>query len=733
MIFLNSLLALGALAFTVPLAIHLLFRNRFEIVDWGAMRFLESVVRVNRRRLQLRNLLLLIVRCAIPILLAFCLARPVMTGWQTLPGDEPVSMVLAIDASDSLALEIDANSTRFSKLITMAEQIVASLPRGSDVSLVTSASSGRSEARNESVTASQTDAQSVLTALRAIRMGGAPMSVEGMLSESLRKVSTGATERRQVVVLTDDAASDFLQQQMAALEPIGERREAQKPVPSIAWVEAWTSQPVLANNRRITRLEPAQSASVPGQSIVWEVEARVDGDAATIATLDIRVDGTSLESKTLAFRSGLARTTFSTTFETAGRHAVEVSLPSEDSFSPDDRLRSDFVTLPPIDVWLVDGNPSDKPLMSDTDYLAIALSPFSLSGSKAVDLFRTTRVAARSISKKDENAPKIVVLADVGVLSKESASWLSNFVESEGGTVVMFAGPATDNATWGEQWIDSSGKPMLPMRWGDVKAVEEGDTGLKVDESRLTYPPLAAFAREAKGTLSSVDVTSHREMLPSEDITNSSTGAANVILRLQDGDPLIAVADVGKGKIMQVATTANDRWTSLPRRLAFVPLIQRLFMHLAIGESSTTTSTSGEPIVIDKSQLANPAETAPGKWNVTTPDGETIPIEMVDGDLRFGNTDVAGVYRFESDGKATAYAAVNVPEAELKLARVEPSIRQEASKRIGATSHASLAEYQADDSTRRFGRGIWRYLLLALLAAMIVEPFLQQRSARIPS
>ncbi|HBJ37206.1 MAG TPA: hypothetical protein DDZ51_21115, partial [Planctomycetaceae bacterium] len=82
MILINWLLGFGALAFTVPLAIHLLFRNRFEVVDWGAMQFLQSVVRQNRRRMQLRNLLLLLIRCAIPMLLAFCMARPVMTQWR---------------------------------------------------------------------------------------------------------------------------------------------------------------------------------------------------------------------------------------------------------------------------------------------------------------------------------------------------------------------------------------------------------------------------------------------------------------------------------------------------------------------------------------------------------------------------------------------------------------------------------------------------------------------------
>ena len=58
MTFVNGILALGALAFSVPLVIHLLFRSRFRTVDWGAMHLLDTVVRINRRRIQLLHLLL---------------------------------------------------------------------------------------------------------------------------------------------------------------------------------------------------------------------------------------------------------------------------------------------------------------------------------------------------------------------------------------------------------------------------------------------------------------------------------------------------------------------------------------------------------------------------------------------------------------------------------------------------------------------------------------------------
>lgn len=765
MIFINSLLALGALAFTVPLAIHLLFRNRFETLDWGAMRFLEAVVRVNRRRMQLRNLLLLLLRCLIPILLAFCLARPVLTGWQSLPGDQPLSMLLALDTSYSLEAKLEptsdgesaagpSNTRRINRLVDTAKDIIQSLPRGSDVTVITSATAGRDEATD----AFRGDAQAVLESLDKLQVSGRPLSIEALLSESLRKAGSAATERRQIVMLTDEAASDLSQSQLDSLASIGERRAAIKPEPALAWIDAWPTSASLTSsqldNRRVVKLEPAQSASVPGQPVVWTVELRDDsrdesGASPTLAvesSVDVSIDGLVIETRPVSFRDGIATLTVETTFETAGRHVVEVALASDDNFAADNRLRADYLVLPPIDVWLVDGNVSDKPLQSDTDFLAIALSPFSLAGDKAVDLFRTTKIGVRELASQKDETPKIVVLADVGAISTDNAKWLSDFVEKQGGTLIVFAGPATEDTVWDKQLVSPEGTPLLPMSWGEVKSWDAASTGAKIDENQMTYPPLASFSREAKGTLATVGVMSYRMMKPRTATASSQDGKpaeddataetqkqsqdANVIMRLENGDPLMVVCEAGKGRVMQVATTANDRWTSLPRRLAFVPLMQRLLMHLAIGENRIATPAAGEPIVVD---LATIASESAEPWTATTPDGRAVNVTPRDGILRLGETDLAGIYRFESNDSQVFHAAVNVPEADLKRTPSDPAVRDTAAKSIGATRYSSPEAFREDDSTQRFGRGIWRYVLLALLAAMIIEPVLQQRGGRVSS
>ena len=135
MTFLNGILAFGAAAFAVPLLIHLLNRRRFRTIQWGAMHLLDSIVRVNQKRFRIEQLILLLVRCAIPVALAFCLARPVLTGWQDLAGDAPISAVILLDTSYSM----DASSTEGKHLDLAVEQaitVMKAMSRGCEVSVI---------------------------------------------------------------------------------------------------------------------------------------------------------------------------------------------------------------------------------------------------------------------------------------------------------------------------------------------------------------------------------------------------------------------------------------------------------------------------------------------------------------------------------------------------------------------------------------------------------------------
>src|SRR5438132_14292879 len=72
---LNAVMLLGMVGVAIPPLIHLLNRRRYDVVDWGAMQFLQ-VSEVTRRRLMLEELLLMLLRVGLLAVLVFALAGP---------------------------------------------------------------------------------------------------------------------------------------------------------------------------------------------------------------------------------------------------------------------------------------------------------------------------------------------------------------------------------------------------------------------------------------------------------------------------------------------------------------------------------------------------------------------------------------------------------------------------------------------------------------------------------
>ena len=733
MILLNGLLALGALAFAIPLAIHLLFRNRFQLVDWGAMQFLESVIRINRRRLQLRNLLLLLIRCAIPSLLALCLARPVLTGWQQPRGDAPVAMFVILDTSYSLSAGREDGRQRMDAVVEAARRITRELSRSSEITVLTSDGA-----------LLRGDPQSIHTQLSEVTVGGPALEIDRLVSQALRLAAESSLATRQIVLLSDNTASDYSQTMLESLPAIGERLRAVSPQPDLAWVDALSAFPQATSNRRISRAEPALAVAVPGQVVPWLIEARVEGMDPAQVDLQLEINGEVRQRQTVAVRGGVATAVLPVQLDRVGRHAIEISvLPSDDGstlatrdpFPADDTVFREFRVVDPIGVWLVDGKTGAGPLQSDTDFLALALSPFALSRQQAaddqpVDLFRTQkRRPGRLADPADDSLPQVVVLADVPRPSAADCRWLAEFVEA-GGALVVFAGQSLDGQWYDANLIGSDGKPLLPYRFGAVQMPGEA---LEIDDTRFTYPPLTALSGSEKGTLSNVQVRAWRELVAHEPPQD-----AQAVMRLEGGQPLIAVAAAGRGRVLQVATTADPKWTTLPLRPVFVPLMQRLLAYLTLGDEARSVRTAGEAIVMGDVEAA-------GRWTVTTPDGQSFALqaeaaEAVDpqaSDVSLGeprlvwpSTRLAGGYRFSADDGQVVWATVSIPAADLKPAAVEPEVRQEAARQMGATLYRSVDEYLVEDANRRFGRGIWQSVLIALLAAMIIEPIVQQSRIR---
>ncbi len=122
----------GALLFAVPLIIHLLSRHRHKRRPWAAMEFLLNAYKKQRKRLRRENLLLLLLRCLIPILLALAIARPLLKSDSGLAGGSGAThYVLVFDHSYSMDLELPGRASPFEKAKSIAGRLVDRLKANS--------------------------------------------------------------------------------------------------------------------------------------------------------------------------------------------------------------------------------------------------------------------------------------------------------------------------------------------------------------------------------------------------------------------------------------------------------------------------------------------------------------------------------------------------------------------------------------------------------------------------
>src|SRR5947209_19239614 len=72
---LNLLMLAGLAGVAIPILIHLLNRRRYNVVDWGAMQFLQ-ISEATRRRIMVEELLLMLLRMGLIAVFVMALAMP---------------------------------------------------------------------------------------------------------------------------------------------------------------------------------------------------------------------------------------------------------------------------------------------------------------------------------------------------------------------------------------------------------------------------------------------------------------------------------------------------------------------------------------------------------------------------------------------------------------------------------------------------------------------------------
>ena len=737
MSFLNWILLGGAIAFAAPLLIHLLNRSRHKVVDWGAMHLLESVLQTNTKRIEWQAWLLLLIRCMIPILLAFALARPVFTSWRTGNSSSNQSLVLLLDNSLSMQAPVSGGLTRFDLALERVTSLISQLPRTTELSLWTIGGIPVDVLNGASL-----DHRRVLNRLRNLRSGAGSVPVQAALAAGLTQANAMQNANREVIIVSDFQSHEwdsFKESERVALK----QQLADSTLPT-QFTLLPIAQPTSSGNLSVA-IDRLESPWVVADQ-VFRVSAKVRNhgtQSLEMVPVTLRVADTEIATRRLSIpANGVSQADFDCQIDTVGTHVVQVRIEDSAGIEGDNVFSQVVSVREPLRVLVVDKQVDAPELQRASGYLSLALSPFK-ANDFGKNLMQVRVASPDRIGRNEVAEYDAVVLADAPRLPDRLADELVEFVRAGGG-LLMFTGAGFDRNWYNGRWGSKSKNVLMPFDFdSQAKPVE---TSARIDLKPSNHAAFSLLERSGEVDFASVEVLRWQRMKFSEASPAnkakeqpSQSTAAHVLLRLESGDPLLVAKAFGAGQVMLIATTADTSGSNLPLRPIYVPLMQSMMQWLAGGTESSHNSVAGKPISIAQAIAASDRkQPSATEAVVALPDASEVTLNLQsDAPTLFTQTSFPGVYvvsRSSPQKKSATVEpfAVSVVQDESELRFLRAEQLQTLAGSMNAAVVEDAASLLALQSVRSNGREVWRWALLGLVGLLFVELWWQQRITRGP-
>ncbi len=764
MTFLHAgLLGLGAL-FTVPLLIHLLNRRRYQRMQWAAMDFLLKAFRQNRRRLRVESLLLLLLRCAIPILLALAVSRPRLDSALPLSAASQGSHhVFVLDLSYSMGYSDPAGRPfdRAKQLISaMLDSIAART--NEKVSLVLLGAEVTTPVRGDLDTAR---ARRALAGLDG--PGHGRVSLPPALLEAI-ELAKAEPEDAHVYVFSDFQKLMIVTAQDGGNDPDPTEASVQ-PKPAAEPEDLRHSLQSVRDlcgdlcdmNARVVFFPLAPAGATPNSQVValqldpQNVVTRVPttmraevihrGPEAIDKVVTLAVDGGDEQRQQVHLKPDQrTKVAFAVRFLDPGVHQLEVKV-EEDSLALDDTRRLVTRVRDRIRVLLVEGRETatQEGILQNSYLYRYLLDPTSGTGTDLLKLFEVKvveedRFAASWLTDQD-----VVALLDVSAPLEEAAGALLRFVE-RGGGLLLAPGPSALPDLYNARFYGTTDqRGPMPLRLVGMAGFR-GVLGKGKDAqlpTRYATPRLVAAAHPLVQDFRVDELRDFLELVPIFRYWGTTRAAENDgtqgVIELVGGDDegaaLVATQRYGQGECALLTSSLSlrpDRWNRLDSfdQISF-PLVHSLFHHLAREPKESLNRLVGEPLT---AWLLH----EPSHLVMQRPDGNKQPLTKPEPTLAKGGKGLLGwaTAPFENTARAGFYELATVfvdktkPARQLKFA-VNPDPAEGVLDYVRAATLArelpqvevtERIDFEADEVSQQ-GSELGRTLLLLALACAVAE------------
>ena len=756
-------LAIGAVGLALPVLAHLLSKKKYDVIDWGAMQFLE-LGRNARRKIRLEQLLLMLLRMALIALIALALARPWVSGgmFTNLVSTQSRDVVFVIDGSYSMGWEGKA-TTPHAAAQQWIREFLEELNPGDTVSLL----DARDLVRPVIESPTQ-DFRFVREQLDALPPPSGSSNLAEATAQAVSMLSRTSNLARDVIVLTDGQARGW--------SPADENRWArfddlleQPAVRPNVWVidVARHDSPELPNFA-VGHLELSRDLTVPDSPV--RIKSKVmysGGKEAVNRKVFLEIDGQRLAEKTLNIKlqpAGEASVEFEYRPKSTGSQLLSIVL-ADDNLPGDNRADAALSVVPALPVLLIDGDPNPELFRRETFFAKAALSATS---NEAPWVRADVQDQAEFDTTTLDNY-EVVVLANVSELTNAQATAVKQFVQRGGGLIVALGDKV--NADSYNRLLYGDGNSLLPAQLEsidrDKTAEDNADgerTGTRVSPASLELPWMRSFDVESGVDFLNTRFESWWVVKPSDgkpdenvadppdvaaddataaDNADSETQPVDVSMPLvpaylTSGAPLLVTRNYGRGAVILMTSSIDRDWGTLPTQRDFVPFLHELVFFLAAQKSSRNVEV-GMPLILPvaadfsyrQHQFVGPGET---ELAAEQAGDELRPL------VRLSDTRLPGTYEMRRKGGAAAEKGnerrqesfvVNFDRGESDLAPLERGDKIVLSKGKPPEQRMSFVKTQQELKEQMFSDNssmeFWKFLMFIFLGILVFELVMTRR------
>jgi len=627
---LHPTLAVGTAAVASPILIHILSKRRYQRVRWAAMTFLLDALHRNRRRVRLEQMILLLLRCLAVLLIALMMTRPFLRSGalSAILGMAPrAERIVLLDDSYSMDYRLASGGSVFARgkqaAMQLAEWIAQETPADSLTLYVTSAP-------NEPAIAVPSLSEENLQRLRE-RVDALTTS-ETVARPSAAIVSVADTIRRLpgqanalVYVVSDFQREDWIHHPAAAVDEIAPSVAA--PLAKLGEL-GFSVKLVLvhvgvaaASNVAITGLEASQQQVVSGVPARFQV-AVSNYSGASLKQVGLSVSIAQHRLPPVVIPTVEAGQTvhepIEVTFPQDGPETLQVTLAGavvqDDGLRLDNTRASGVEVVPSVQVLVVDGESSNDAYRDEVYLLKTSLRP----DGRAASGNELRVIDDHELDDVEFDSYHVVILANVGRLSRTARRKLETFV-ADGGGLVIFAGDQMDLDAYNAE-LYRNGDGVLPLAMEDVAEPPPGVEKMTFARWNTSHPMMRSFVDELAGVLSQVQVNAYVKLRePTDgvgtagrsrnDSENRTTGTerageqpgrspARVLARFNDPgeSPAIVERSFGLGRCIFIATSADQEWNDWASNFSYLPLMMELVQYAARASQGSFQEVVGSPI-----------------------------------------------------------------------------------------------------------------------------------------